>query len=185
MIVGQDFNTVAAYELARRERSELGVSQTWKVLRRLLGRFNIRPERCFYTNAYMGLRVSGPETGRFCGARDSNFVNRCAIFFGRQLAVARPRLILLLGREPLCMLGPRLLGIQPPSTLMACDNFYPRVDLSHGYAAVVVLTHPSLYHANVGRRRYRGLVGADAEAAMVRDATAAIGAGTQTDWLAD
>ena len=124
MVVGQDFNTVATYERALQNRSEIGASPTWQVLRRLLARFNIRPESCFYTNAYMGLRVTGPETGRFCGARDKDFVNRCAIFFSRQLAVTRPKLILMLGMEPLRMLGPRVFGIKAPRTLMACDNFY-------------------------------------------------------------
>jgi uracil-DNA glycosylase len=175
MVVGQDFNTVATYERALQNRSEIGASQTWRVLSRLLVRFNIRPEWCFYTNAYMGLRAAGPETGRFCGARDKDFVNRCAKFFSRQLAVARPRLILMLGMEPLRVFGPRLFGIEAPRTLTACDNLYPRVCLDYGDAAIVVLTHPSLYYANVGRRRYLHFVGADAEAAMVRDAMSGIG----------
>jgi hypothetical protein len=175
MVVGQDFNTVATYERALQSQSELRGSQTWHVLSRLLVRFDIRPERCFYTNAYMGLRAGGPETGRFPGARDSDFVNRCAIFFSRQLAVARPRLLLMLGMEPLRMLGPSLFGIKVPPTLKACDNFYPRQNLDYGETAIVVLTHPSLYYANVSRRRYLRLVGADAEAAMVRDARSAVG----------
>jgi hypothetical protein len=175
MVVGQDFNTVSAYERARQRRSEVGVSKTWQVLRRLLMSFSIRPDRCFYTNAYMGLRKAGKETGRFCGARDNDFVNRCAIFFSRQLAVVRPRLILMLGMEPLRMLGPRLFRIKAPPTLMACDSFYPRVCFGNGDAAMVVLTHPSFYYANVRHRRYLRLVGADAEAAMVSDAMSALG----------
>jgi hypothetical protein len=175
MVVGQDFNTIAAYERALREESEVVTSPTWRVLRRLLIRFSIPPESCFFTNAYMGLRAGGRETRRFCGARDHCFVERCATFFGRQLAVVRPKLILLLGMEPLRMLGPRLFGIQPPPTLMACDSFYPHVHLEAGEATIVVLTHPSLYDANVFRRRYRDLVGADAEAAMVSDAMRAVG----------
>lgn len=175
MVVGQDFNTVATYERARQMGSEVGSSPTWRVLIRLLMRFSIRPESCFYTNAYMGLRAAGRETGRFCGARDNEFVNRCVMFFRRQLEVVRPRLILMLGMEPLRVLGPRLFGIKAPLTLMACDTFYPRVCLGcDDDAAIVVITHPSLYYANVGRRRYLRLVGADAEAAMVRDAMSAI-----------
>ena len=138
-------------------------------------RIGIPPESCFFTNAYMGLRAGGRETGRFCGARDHGFVERCAMFFGRQLAVVHPKLILLLGMEPFRMLGPRLFGIQVPSTLKACDQFYPCVRLERGEAAIVIVTHPSLYCANVVRRRYLSFVGADAEAAMVRDAIAAIG----------
>jgi hypothetical protein len=175
MVVGQDFNTIAAYERARQERSEVGTSPTWRVLRRLLISFSIPPGSCFFTNAYMGLRAGGSETGRFCGARDHGFVERCATFFAKQLTVVRPKLILLLGMEPFRMLGPRLFGIQAPPTLMACDSFYLRVRLEGGEVAIVILTHPSLYNANVGRRRYRGLVGADAEAAMVSEAMTAVG----------
>ena len=71
------------------------------------------------------------------------------------------------------MLGPRLLGIQAPRTLRDCNNFYPRVKLSYGDTAIVVLTHPSFYYANVGRRRYLDLVGSDAEVGMVRAAITA------------
>ena len=46
-------------------------------------------------------RASGPEIGRFPGANDAHFVDRCSAFFARQLAVAQPRLILMLGMEPL------------------------------------------------------------------------------------
>lgn len=73
------------------------------------------------------------------------------------------------------MLGPRLFGIQVPRTLTACDKIYPWVSLDHGVAALVVLTHPSLYCANVWRRRYRHFAGAEAEAAMVQDAILASG----------
>ncbi len=170
MVVGQDFNTVAAYERARQKGSETGTSRTWQVLEKLLRGFDLRPERCFCTNAYLGLRTEGPETGRFPGSRDKGFVSRCALFFGRQLAAARPRLILMLGMETLRMLGPRLFGIQSPRTLMACDNMFCRLPLGYGDATLVVLTHPSLYYANVWRRRYLHFVGAEAEAAMVRDA---------------
>lgn len=175
MVVGQDFNSIAAYERARQKGSELGTSPTWQVLRRLLTRFGLQPERCFYTNAYMGLRIEGREIGRFPGYRDSEFVTRCAMFFRRQLSVARPRLILTLGMEPLRMLGSRVFGIQVPRTLTACDNIYRRVNLDHGVAVLVVLTHPSLYSANVWRRRYYHFTGEEAEAAMVQDAILASG----------
>jgi hypothetical protein len=175
MVVGQDFNTLAAYKRARERRSEFGINQTWKVLSRLLPKFGIRLESCFFTNAYMGLRTVGPETGRFCGARDRDFVNRCATFFSRQLEVARPKLILMLGLEPLRMLGPRLFGILPPRTLRECASFYPRVDLRYGESTILALTHPSLYFVNVRHRRYLDQVGAAAEAAMVRDAISASG----------
>jgi hypothetical protein len=41
-------------------------------------------------------------------------------------------------------------------------------------ATVVALTHPSRYNANVRRRRYRGLLGSDAEQSMIADALLAL-----------
>ena len=81
MIVGQDFNSVAAYDRARLARTEVGISATWRNLQELLFASNVCPERCFFTNVYMGLRDAGAETGRFPGARNSNFVDRCLTFF--------------------------------------------------------------------------------------------------------
>ena len=167
MVVGQDFNTLAKYEAARALKSEVGSSRTWQNLQRVFARFNIPLQRCFFTNVYMGLRAVGPETGRFPGARDPAFVDRCINFFQRQMIVARPKLILTLGWEPLRVLAPRVFGIKAPATLSACDEIYSPVHFPHGDGAVVALTHPSLYNANVFRRRYAGFVGIEAEKAMV------------------
>jgi hypothetical protein len=101
MVVGPDFNTVATYECARALKSEVGSSRTWQNLRRIFELFNIPLQCCFFTNVYMGLRAIGRETGRFPGARDPAFVDRCINFFRRQMVVARPKLILTLGLEPL------------------------------------------------------------------------------------
>lgn len=178
MVVGQDFNTVKTYCRAREAKSEINSSRTWQILRRLLATFSIPMQSCFYTNAYMGLRASGPETGRFPGAHDAPFVDRCSAFFARQLAVAQPKLILMLGMEPLRVLGPRLFRIKSPRMISVCETIYAPLRFGYGNVAVVVLTHPSLYHANVGRRRYGGFAGVEAERAMVRDAKTAVAWGT-------
>jgi uracil-DNA glycosylase len=167
MVVGQDFNTVAAYNCARLLGSEVDSSRTWQNLRRVLAQFNVPLECCFFTNVYMGLRAGGPETGRFPGVRDAAFVDRCIGFFTRQITFVRPKLVLTLGLEPLRALAPRIFRIKAPSTLSACDQVYGPLRLPHGDVTVVALTHPSLYYANVGRRRYAGFAGIEAEKAMV------------------
>ncbi|MGH9627870.1 MAG: hypothetical protein ACRD7E_05970, partial [Bryobacteraceae bacterium] len=91
MVVGQDFNTLATYEVARKLGSEVNSSSTWRNIRRIFRELNVPLQNCFFTNFYMGLRAAGPETGRFPGARDREFVKRCVRFFERQMEVARPK----------------------------------------------------------------------------------------------
>jgi uracil-DNA glycosylase len=170
MIVGQDFNSLGAYERACLKGSEIGTSTTWRNLIPILAEAGVPAETCFFTNVYMGLRDGGKETGRFPGSRDHDFVARCSRFFDRQLAVSRPKLILVLGLEPLRVLSPSLLNVTAPATLTACDRIYDSVRQAGGFrTVVVVLTHPSFYHANVWRRRYGSLTGSAAEQAMISD----------------
>ena len=167
MVVGQDFNSVAAYNRALALGSEIDVSPTWRNLRTVLAAANIPMEQCFFTNVYMGLRAVGRETGRFPGCRDKSYVSRCMAFLDRQMALARPKMILTLGLEPLRVIG-TVFNVIVPKSLAACAQVYGPVLLPHGQTVLVALTHPSLYHANVHRRRYRGLIGAKAEQAMLQ-----------------
>jgi hypothetical protein len=59
----------------------------------------------------MGLRSAGPETGRFPGTRDKDFVGRCVRFFERQIELAQPKLIVTLGVEPLRAVVQGVFGI--------------------------------------------------------------------------
>lgn len=168
MVVGQDFNSAVTYERAWKIGTEVESSATWRGLRTLLLASGVSLDRCFFTNVYMGLRDGGPETGKFPGARDKHFTQRCITFFRRQLEIVRPRLILTLGLEPLQVLAQNVFDLRVPKTLAACIEKYS-VPLPHGDATVVALTHPSFYHANVWRRKYAGLAGMDAEKAMIAD----------------
>src|ERR1017187_9606207 len=64
-VVGQDFNSVRVYERALADRTELHTSTTWRELRKILAATGISPQRCFFTNAYMGLRDGDSEEGPF------------------------------------------------------------------------------------------------------------------------
>ena len=117
----------------------------------------------------MGLREGGRETGRFPGARDKGFVQRCLAFFIKQLDVIQPKLILTLGLEPIRVLATHLFHEAAPKSLTSCADIYRSVSLPHGRVTVVALTHPSFYHANVWRRRYGQLTGAESEKGMIAD----------------
>ncbi len=66
MVLGHDFYSEAGFRrFAKRGESTKG--PTWRNLLALLARVGIGPERCFFTNAYMGLRAGSRNTGRFPG----------------------------------------------------------------------------------------------------------------------
>lgn len=141
MIVGQDFNSKRAYAEALQKGTEVGPNPTatWRELLNVLRLSGISLDRCFFTNLYMGLRTEKPETGRFPGARDKEFVARCINFFKRQLEVARPKLILTLGWEPFRVLAKNYFHETRPKTLTACSKIYT-VPLGYGDATFVALT---------------------------------------------
>ena len=170
MVVGQDFNTLASYENARKEGSEIKTSRTWQNIEKIFPKLGLSFRNCFCTNFYMGLRENGPETGVFPGARGPEFVQRSARFFERQLDVMKPKLIVTLGLAPLAALGKHVFHVPTPPTLSRCVDVYRDLPAAHGPVALVALTHPSLYFANVGRRRFQCLAGIDAERAMVLSA---------------
>jgi len=170
MVVGQDFNTLASYENARKAGSETKTSRTWQNIEKIFPKLGLSFRHCFCTNFYMGLRENGPETGIFPGARDPEFVRRSARFFERQLEVMKPKLIVTLGLAPLAALGKHVFHVPTPPTLSRCVDVYRDLPSAHGRVALVALTHPSLYFANVGRRRFQCLAGIDAERAMVLSA---------------
>lgn len=174
MVVGQDFNTAATYERARQCGTEIDSSQTWWNIRSVFRKLGLPIEQCFFTNFYMGLREGGSEVGPFPGRHDRGFVQRCARFFERELEVMRPKLIVTLGTVPMVAVGKEVFKRSMPRTLSECVDVYEDLPAAYGSVALVGLTHPSLYFANVGRRRFRGLKGLDAERAMVQAATGKI-----------
>ncbi|HLJ56706.1 MAG TPA: uracil-DNA glycosylase family protein [Chthonomonadaceae bacterium] len=181
MVLGHDFHSEMGYAASLARGFESPNQPTWRNLTALMDEAGIRPESCFFTNVYMGLRAGSKTTGPFPGARDREFTAHCARFLARQLAVQRPRLILTLGVVAPYVLAPlsrSLAGWTAPRGLNRLDDAGPvqRSVPFDGIAGlrstVVALTHPCLRHASVRHRRYRGLAGAAAEAAMLVDALA-------------
>lgn len=189
MVIGQDYYTKAGYLEFLRTGQELE-TQTWRELRKLFVESSLSEERCFFTNAWMGLRSEGRATGRYAGARDRGFTRRCAAFLEHQIAVQRPRLILTLGGSVLRMLTtispllterwgkrPTLSSVDSRNAGVVRDVAFPGAGAIDAW--VVALVHPCMRNSNVHRRRHLVgnalLSGNDAEIAMLGEALVEIG----------
>ncbi len=180
MVLGHDFYSEAGYRRFLANRGESTKGPTWRNLLALLDRVAVGPEQCFFTNAYMGLRAGSQNTGRFPGARDHGFVERCRMFLGAQIRAQKPRLIITLGSHVPAVLAPLSEDLAPwrgRASLKALDaTGYPlipsaRFPSTPGLrATVAALVHPSIRWASVLGRRYGDLKGDAAEVAILRDA---------------
>jgi len=192
MVVGQDFHSETAFtaslaqgtEVPDTPRDSYKIPPTWIGLRRLFKEAGIPLERCFFTNAFMGLRTGTGTTGRFPGSRDEGFVDRCQRFLHRQIDAQRPSVIVTLGLwvpRFIARLSPQLASWQAVASVKQLDAAGPVVhEVGFGNGAlppctVVALTHPSLRDSNVRRRRYGGLEGHAAELRMLEEATRTAG----------
>jgi hypothetical protein len=177
MVLGQDFDTKAGYKKSQESGGERDSMPTWHNLRKLLDSGGVAQERCFFTNLYMGLRSDKPNTGPFPGAKNKQFVEHCECFLRQQIRAQRPSLILTLGvhvPHAIGKLSPQLEKWAEGRGLKYIDKVGPLKEgvifseIEDFQTTVVALTHPSLYHANVRHRQYNGLVGKDAERALLR-----------------
>lgn len=188
MILGQDFHSYQGYEASRKKGGESPNSPTWKHLLGLLSELALSPGDCFFTNAYMGLRDGPSATGKFIGARDKGFVQRCRSFFQQQLIMQRPRLIAALGVQVVRFLvgtsrdleswkDATGFGYLDDNNLAKVDSVHFGTDDGEIECTVVALTHPSFRPRNVGRRRYGDAVGELAELKLFRDSLKEVGLG--------
>ena len=181
MILGHDFHSEVGYRASLARGREDSSQPTWRNLVSVLQRAGVELERCFFTNYYMGLREGKGTTGPFPGAKDSRFVNHCRSFLLDQIQTQRPELILTLGintPEGIAALSPDLAewghkrGLKHLDAVGALQRNVRFPGIPGFATTVVALTHPSLRHASVRHRRYRDLIGDEAEIAMIKDAVA-------------
>ncbi len=186
MVVGHNFDSEVHYKQSLAHGCEPVNVGAWGGLRRMLRAWGILLEDCFFTNAYMGLKVNvNPSTGknessgRFPGADNPSFVYRCRVFLLKQIQMQEPRLMLTLGKEVLPAVTPiahELTAAWSGATdLQELDRRNAALIRSAQFpgvrhlTTVAALTHPANRHLNVGRRRYHGLKGEEAEDELVRD----------------
>ena len=186
MILGNDFGLKDGYKKVRDNPYEnLNSSSTWRNLLELLHCAGIKPKHCFFTNAYMGLRVAGGHTGPSPGADDPKFVERCESFFlDKQIAVQKPRLILALGEHSIKFIAKLSSDLDPWKEWKNFEkldadgvSYIEKVsfkDSAEQPATVVALVHSSgrkmFDGKNVKDRHYCGKKGEAAELAMLKGA---------------
>lgn len=175
MFVGHNLDCEAAFLRRLASGQAHGGSErvmlTWRNVYRLLGAAGMDARECFFTNAYVGLKVGEDPTGRFPGSGDPDFRAWCRRFLEEQVEVMRPRAIATLGsdaRRFMATMAPELIGWSatrnPPPTVVG-------VTMAGHHISVTALLHPSGYRGSLGRRAYRQRVGLAAEALLLREAT--------------
>lgn len=179
MILGHDFHSETGYRASLLRGAERLSQPTWRNLLALLHRVGIRPEECFFTNAFMGLRAGAGTTGVFPGSVDRQFVGHCRQFLTRQLHFQRPSLVVTLGMQApriLAALSPELEDWSTVRGIRHLDRIGPlRRDVSFGKVpdfrtTVVAVVHPSLRQLSVRHRSYRGHSGDAAEVNILLEA---------------
>ena len=85
MVIGHNFDSEAGFERAFNHEGENLKVSTWRNLLAFLEQVEISPERCFFTNAYVGLLSGDHAIGPFPGERDDEFVYWCQNFLHEQI----------------------------------------------------------------------------------------------------
>lgn len=181
MVVGQDFDTEANYRHSRERQRESEAEPTWRNLLALLDDAGADRSRCFFTNAYMGLRTGASNTGRSPGSRSEPFSAAFREIFVEQLIVVRPRVIVLPGnqvlafvygltRRPQSWRRPNWGQIDDAGEALMPDLEFIGTAGRYVVPAAAAVVHPSFRHANVGRRRFEGAEGRAAESRLLRAA---------------
>lgn len=139
----------------------------------LFAEANIELTDCFFTNAFMGLRDTKSMVGKFPGLEDKDFVYRNIEYLKFQISVIKPQMIITLGKyasELLSTTSKDLFLWSGNRALKMPDvGIIREVKINDHICNCVALEHPSMRNSNVKRRKYKGLVGNEAEVMMLRD----------------
>lgn len=178
LVIGNDFGVYDTDYVTAATIGEELMEGTWLGMLGVLSAANIDPRRCFFSNAVMGARVKGPNTGASPGVCDKAFASRCASFLRIQVKVLKPAGLIMLGKSQ----SPVLAGAFPQlSALTQCDTWR---DVDNAgvqfHESIVVegvtpfrfcaIMHPCLRASNMKQhgRHFRELRDHDAEVAMLK-----------------
>jgi len=95
MIIAHNFDSMRAYEKSVRRGGE-AQSFFWRILLAYLSAAAIRPDRCFFTNALMGLKP-GSAVGSMPAV--PGYHDQCQVFLVRQIEIVNPSIIVTLGQK--------------------------------------------------------------------------------------
>lgn len=94
MFIGHNFDSIAKYDEAIKNKGEIETA-FWISMKEFLRTAGPHdPADCFFTNVLMGLKP-GKASGRFPPGR--KFRKQCRSFLAKQIEIAKPRRIVLLG----------------------------------------------------------------------------------------
>jgi uracil-DNA glycosylase len=93
MFVGHNFDSVRAFDQAFLNGGEAN-GEFWRRLSAILAGAALSPERCFFTNALMGLKP-GSATGSMPSVH--GYREQCALFLQKQIDIVRPSAVVALG----------------------------------------------------------------------------------------
>ena len=98
MILGQDQdNEVNFKKSVARGGENVETGKTWQNLRLFLKSVGIDENDCFFTNAIMGVRKNGKNTGKSPAFTDKGYIAQCRKFLIYQIETQKPKLIIVLG----------------------------------------------------------------------------------------
>lgn len=175
IVLGQDFGLLSDFNLSFDAGEEARTVATWGNLCKMIDAAGIDPKGCFFTNAIMGLREAGRNTGPSPALKHPAFRSACTSFLEAQIEQVRPRAIVTLGWEPLGLLADLS---QEARVASKCGSFaeLDRRDLSLQRASMGkkgltfmlgALMHPTAYAHQVKSRRFAGKEGIHAQAEIL------------------
>jgi uracil-DNA glycosylase len=95
MIIGHNFDSIAAHATSM-DRGGEAQSLFWRILLAYLSAAAIRPDRCFFTNALMGLK-HGSAVGSMPAV--AAYHDQCQAYLARQIEIVNPSMIVTLGQK--------------------------------------------------------------------------------------
>jgi len=181
MVVGHNFDCEKGYNRSFEARTERSTSPTWGPLSKVILNAGIKLERCFFTNAYMGLKAGDKAQGKFPGSLDSAFVKRCSAFLLHQIREQRPNLVLVLGLEAVQIVASISQDLDMWRQVTSLEDIY-RLDrqgrspvvsaffegMDHN-VKVALLVHPCNRHVNAKGRSFGSIKGPSAEVAILKE----------------
>jgi len=157
MVIGQDFDTYDKFKhIYDNTLSELDTKNTtWTNLLNLLRDAGIDPKSVFYTNAIMGYRNRGKNTGKSPAFKDADFIAACRAFMVEQINTIKPKKIIVLGANLFDFMAELSNDLKAIKDIKKFKDLDKRVfrgvtfkNVGSSKCDVLFMLHPSLFYAN-------------------------------------
>lgn len=159
LVLGQDFGTKAYYDKILADETVKDTDcPTWINMLALFNKVGIKPERCFFSNVFMGLRTEDNMTGSLIrkSSEYDKYRMQSADFLIKQIQIINPKVIIVLGNEPTKM----LMNVLPLKDWYSMNKVsdittIAKAEYSEAEYLCVALCHPSMRNSNKRFRKYK------------------------------